>query len=131
VLAVQPVRGDLALVVELAQLEVARSSGSGDRSEQHGPLLLEARVGPVELDQRVAQVGEVALEAHQERRVAVEVRQRPLEVGAHLGAHRVPVLHGDGRLDDHLAPGEPRLALLDEGARGLAMVLGGARVQVV
>ena len=71
----------------------ARGRGARDRVEQRRPRRREARVGAVERDERVAQLGEEALEAHGERGVAGDARERALVVGAHLGAHRVDVLH--------------------------------------
>ena len=93
VLAVQPVGGDLALVVEPPQLGLAGGRGAAERPQQRGPLRLEARVVPVQGDERLEQLGEEALEARVERRVAVHDRQRPLVLRPDLGAHGMDVLH--------------------------------------
>ena len=54
---------------------------------------VEAGIVAVERDERIAQLGEEALEAGGEGLVAAHVRERALVVGAHLGTHRVDVLH--------------------------------------
>ena len=95
-LALEPVRRDLALVVEHPQLRRARRRGRADRAQQPLPRGREPRVVPVQREQRVAQLGEEALEAHGERAVAGDQRARRVVVRAHLRAHRVDVLHAAG-----------------------------------
>ena len=70
-LALEPVRRDLALVVEHPQLARAlrgRRRRSPPAAARHAAG--EPRVVAVQRDQRVAQLGEEALEAHRERVVA-------------------------------------------------------------
>jgi hypothetical protein len=97
-LALEPVRRDLALVVEPAELGVALAGRRGHRVEQRGELCGEARVVAVEGDERVAQLGVEALQARQEGRVAVEPRAQLRELAAHLRPHGVDVLHDAGFL---------------------------------
>ena len=92
-LALQPIGRDLALVVEQAQLRAARGGRAGDRVQQRVPLGREARVAAVERGERVAQLGEEALEPHVERGVAPDPAEGALVIGAHVGTHRVDVLH--------------------------------------
>ena len=62
-LALQPVRGDLALVVERARLgSRAAAAVRAIASSSRAPLRREARVVAVERDERVAQLGEEALQ---------------------------------------------------------------------
>ena len=98
-LALQPVRGDLALVVEQLQLRRALAGRARDRVEQRVPLGGEARVAVVERDERVAQLGEEPLQAHAERGVPPHACGGALVLRAHLRAHRVDVLHA--RIDAH------------------------------
>jgi hypothetical protein len=93
VLAVQPVRGDLALVVEPAQLGVALGRRARHRGQQRAPLGGEAGIVPVELCEGLVQLGEEALEARVEERVACDLLQRPLVFRPDLGAHGMDVLH--------------------------------------
>ena len=58
----------------------------------------------VQGEERVAQLGEEALEAHAERGVAVDPRAHALVLGADLRAHRVDVLHGVSRSACRRAP---------------------------
>ena len=92
-LALEPVRSDLALVVECAQLGRALGGGERDRVEQLAPRRREALVAAVKREQRVTQLGEEALQPGAERDVAGDPSERALVVGAHLRAHRVDVLH--------------------------------------
>ena len=93
-LAVEPVRGDLALVIERAQLRVAGGGGGRDQIQQGVPGGREPRIVPVDGVQRVVQLGEEALEAPQEGVVAPDARQRVRVTRADLRTHRVDVLHG-------------------------------------
>jgi hypothetical protein len=88
-LALQPVLGDLTLMVEAAQLRIAVARRGGHRAE----LLPKARILTVDRDERIAQLGEEPLQPHQERRVAVEPGADLRVLGAHFRAHRVDVLH--------------------------------------
>ncbi len=92
-LAVQPVRRDLALVVERAQLGIARRCRRGDRVQQGVPCLREPRIASVDGVQRIVQLGEEALETQQERAVPVDARQGLRMARADLRTHRVDVLH--------------------------------------
>ncbi len=92
-LALQPIGRDLALVVERPQLRIARGRGRRERLQQLVPCRGEALVVAVHGDQRVAQLGEEALQPPPERLVTLHVAQRLLILGAHLGTHRMDVLH--------------------------------------
>jgi hypothetical protein len=92
-LALQPVRRDLALVVQAPQVGVPRGRARGHRVEQRGELGGEALVVAVQRDERVAQLGVEALQPRQEGSVAGHPRTHLRELGADLRAHRVDVLH--------------------------------------
>jgi hypothetical protein len=91
-LALEPVVGELALVVEDAQLGLAAGRRGGDRVEQPAPHRGKARILAVELDERVAQLGEEALQAQLEGRVPAGVLPRPQVLLPDLRAHGVDVL---------------------------------------
>ncbi len=92
-LTAQPIGRDLTFVVEPAQLVAALRRGARDRAQQRAPCVGEARIGSVQREQRVAQFGEEALEAHRERRVSIHHLHRRLVGLPHLRSHDEDVLH--------------------------------------
>ena len=92
-LALEPVRRDLALVVEPAQDGRALRGRPGDRAQECRPRLRAPGVGSVQRPEGVAQLCEEPLEPNGEGVVAPHRFAGALVLGPYLGSHRKHVLH--------------------------------------